>query len=245
MLDIRQIDQVRRVAEYCNQLPVHPRHPYGGDLVYTAFSGSHQDAIKKGFEALPPNYEFWEVPYLPIDPQHVGRTYQDVIRVNSQSGKGGVAYVIKNDYGIDMPRRLQIEFSRVIQGITDVTGKEIMPEQIWDAFRTTYLEPDGPLQYVGHSSSYDSTSSDQTELSARSGSGGRSGRSPGTATVRCRPSTTPSSRRPASRCSSSTTRSTPSAAASTPPRSPSWRSRRPATTCSGASASTSTSSPRR
>jgi 2-isopropylmalate synthase len=163
-LDIRQIDQVRRVAEYCNQLPVHPRHPYGGDLVYTAFSGSHQDAIKKGFEALPPNYEVWEVPYLPIDPQHVGRTYQDVIRVNSQSGKGGVAYVIKNDYGIDMPRRLQIEFSRVIQRITDVTGKEIMPEEIWDAFRTTYLESDGPLQYVGHSSSYDSTSSDQTEL---------------------------------------------------------------------------------
>ena len=99
------------MAEYCNQLPVHPRHPYAGDLVYTAFSGSHQDAIKKGLEALDENYTMWEVPYLPIDPAHVGRTYQDVIRVNSQSGKGGVAYVMKNNFGLDLPRRLQIEFS--------------------------------------------------------------------------------------------------------------------------------------
>ena len=126
-LDISHIDHLRRIAEYCNQLPVHPRHPYGGDLVYTAFSGSHQDAIKKGFEALPDDYDFWEVPYLPIDPAHVGRTYQDVIRVNSQSGKGGVAYVMKNSFGLDLPRRLQIEFSGVIQAITD-EGGEILPE---------------------------------------------------------------------------------------------------------------------
>ncbi|MED5541033.1 MAG: 2-isopropylmalate synthase, partial [Actinomycetota bacterium] len=122
-LDVSHIDHLRRIAEYCNQLPVHPRHPYGGDLVYTAFSGSHQDAIKKGFEALSENYEMWEVPYLPIDPAHVGRTYQDVIRVNSQSGKGGVAYVMKNNFGLDLPRRLQIEFSQVIQSITDDGGE--------------------------------------------------------------------------------------------------------------------------
>jgi 2-isopropylmalate synthase len=163
-LDIRHIDNARRVAEYCNQLPVHPRHPYAGDLVYTAFSGSHQDAIKKGFDALPHNYELWEVPYLPIDPAHVGRTYQDVIRVNSQSGKGGVAYLMSTDYGIEMPRRLQIEFSRVIQGITDESGEEIKPEEIWNAFDATYLSTDTPLAYVGHRSSYDSSTSDQSEM---------------------------------------------------------------------------------
>ncbi|HZA88497.1 MAG TPA: 2-isopropylmalate synthase, partial [Acidimicrobiales bacterium] len=110
-LDITDIDALRRVAEYCNRLPVHPRHPYVGDLVYTAFSGSHQDAIKKGFAALGDEYETWEVPYLPIDPKHVGRTYEAVIRVNSQSGKGGVAYIMQAEHGLDLPRRLQIEFS--------------------------------------------------------------------------------------------------------------------------------------
>ncbi|MFM8390835.1 MAG: 2-isopropylmalate synthase, partial [Actinomycetota bacterium] len=111
VLDITDIDALRRVAEYCNRLPVHPRHPYVGDLVYTAFSGSHQDAIKKGFEALPADYNEWGVPYLPIDPKHVGRSYEAVIRVNSQSGKGGVAYIMKTEHGFDLPRRLQIEFS--------------------------------------------------------------------------------------------------------------------------------------
>ena len=164
-LDISHIDHLRRVTEYCNQLPVHPRHPYGGDLVYTAFSGSHQDAIKKGLEALPDDYQLWEVPYLPIDPAHVGRTYQDVIRVNSQSGKGGVAYVMKNNFGLDLPRRLQIEFSRVIQSITD-DGGEIVPETIKKTFDETYLNTTQPYAYAGHKSSYDSSSSEESAIEA-------------------------------------------------------------------------------
>ena len=164
-LDISYIDHIRRIAEYCNQLPVHPRHPYGGDLVYTAFSGSHQDAIKKGFEALSENYEVWEVPYLPIDPAHVGRTYQDVIRVNSQSGKGGVAYVMKNNFGLDLPRRLQIEFSQVIQSITD-EGGEIVPETIKKTFDETYLHTTQPFSYLGHKSNFDSESSDMSTVTA-------------------------------------------------------------------------------
>ena len=164
-LDISHIDHLRRIAEYCNQLPVHPRHPYGGDLVYTAFSGSHQDAIKKGFEALPDDYDYWEVPYLPIDPAHVGRTYQDVIRVNSQSGKGGVAYVMKNSFGLDLPRRLQIEFSGLIQAITD-EGGEILPEAIKKTFDEAYLHAESPYTYVGHRSHFDSESSDESEVEA-------------------------------------------------------------------------------
>lgn len=149
-LDISDIDALRRVAEYCNRLPVHPRHPYVGDLVYTAFSGSHQDAIKKGFAALPEDYDVWGVPYLPIDPKHVGRSYEAVIRVNSQSGKGGVAYVMKEEHGFDLPRRLQIEFSKTIQTITENTGTEITPDAMWSAFRAEYL-PDAPrLQLLGH-----------------------------------------------------------------------------------------------
>ncbi len=147
-LDIHDIDALRRVAEYCNRLPVHPRHPYVGDLVYTAFSGSHQDAIKKGMEALPPDYEVWEVPYLPIDPKHVGRTYEAVIRVNSQSGKGGVAYIMKAEHGFDLPRRLQIEFSKAIQTITEDTGTEISPAEMWLAFRDTYLPEDAAVQLL-------------------------------------------------------------------------------------------------
>ncbi len=138
-LDITDIDALRRTAEYCNRLPVHERHPYVGDLVYTAFSGSHQDAIKKGIEALPRDYEVWEVPYLPIDPKHVGRTYEAVIRVNSQSGKGGVAYIMEAEHGFDLPRRLQIEFSKTIQAITEDTGTEISPAAMWDAFQREYL----------------------------------------------------------------------------------------------------------
>ncbi|MCG8493811.1 MAG: 2-isopropylmalate synthase, partial [Sneathiellales bacterium] len=125
-LDFSNINEVVRTVEYCNQLPVHPRHPYGGELVFTAFSGSHQDAIKKGFSALKQaNSELWEIPYLPIDPQDLGRNYDAVIRVNSQSGKGGVAYLLQEDYGIELPRMLQVEFSKVIQQITDETGKEL------------------------------------------------------------------------------------------------------------------------
>ncbi len=132
-LDVTDIDRLRRTAEYCNRLPVHPRHPYVGDLVYTAFSGSHQDAIKKGFDALDArrdadgDYDMWGVPYLPIDPAHVGRSYEAVIRVNSQSGKGGVAYVMKTEHGFDLPRRFQIEFSKTIQHITEDSGTEISP----------------------------------------------------------------------------------------------------------------------
>jgi 2-isopropylmalate synthase len=151
-LDIGDIDALRRVAEYCNRLPVHPRHPYVGDLVYTAFSGSHQDAIKKGFAALGSDYETWGVPYLPIDPKHVGRTYEAVIRVNSQSGKGGVAYIMSAEHGYDLPRRLQIEFSKTIQGITEDTGTEITPGHMWDAFVGEYLVEDAPVQLVSHES---------------------------------------------------------------------------------------------
>ncbi len=165
-LDISDIDALRRVAEYCNRLPVHPRHPYVGDLVYTAFSGSHQDAIKKGFEALPKDYKEWGVPYLPIDPKHVGRTYEAVIRVNSQSGKGGVAYVMKTEHGFDLPRRLQIEFSKTIQHITEDSGTEISPVVMWETFRSEYL-PDAP-QYVLQSHELRSdSSSGRTSITAQ------------------------------------------------------------------------------
>ena len=149
-LDVTDIDGLRRTAEYCNRLPVHPRHPYVGDLVYTAFSGSHQDAIKKGMEALPRDYTVWEVPYLPIDPKHVGRTYEAVIRVNSQSGKGGVAFIMKAEHGFDLPRRLQIEFSKTIQAITEDSGTEISPAAMWDAFRTVYLPAAPAWELRGH-----------------------------------------------------------------------------------------------
>jgi 2-isopropylmalate synthase len=150
MLNFSDIDAARRTVEHCNRLPVHPRHPYVGDLVYTAFSGSHQDAIKKGFEALGKNYDVWEVPYLPIDPHHLGRSYEAVIRVNSQSGKGGVAYIMKFDHGLDLPRRLQIEFSSVIQKMVEESGTEITADQIWAAFEATYLTPDRPLALSHH-----------------------------------------------------------------------------------------------
>jgi 2-isopropylmalate synthase len=148
-LDFSNVDEARRIAEYCNQLPVHPRHPYAGDLVYTAFSGSHQDAINKGMEAQKNGAEeSWGVPYLPIDPQDVGRSYEAIIRVNSQSGKGGVAYVLKNEHHLELPRRLQIEFSKVIQRIADVEGGEVTPEEIWQAFSNEYLSDTRPLELV-------------------------------------------------------------------------------------------------
>jgi 2-isopropylmalate synthase len=149
-LDVNDIDALRRVAEHCNRLPVGPRHPYVGDLVYTSFSGSHQDAIKKGMEALPNPYEAWEVPYLPIDPKHVGRNYEAVIRVNSQSGKGGVAYIMKNEHGMDLPRRLQIEFSRCIKIITEGSGTEISAEEMWDAFEKEYLPARHKVTLAGY-----------------------------------------------------------------------------------------------
>jgi 2-isopropylmalate synthase len=167
-VDFSDIDEVRRTVEHCNQLPVHPRHPYGGDLVYTAFSGSHQDAIKKGFEALERDAKDagvhvddypWAVPYLPIDPKDVGRGYEAVIRVNSQSGKGGTAYVLKHDYHLDLPRRMQIEFARVVQEVADADGGEIAPERIWELFRQTYTDRINPLRLLSYS-----VASDQTEV---------------------------------------------------------------------------------
>ncbi|MFD8031670.1 2-isopropylmalate synthase [Streptomyces sp. NPDC059717] len=153
-IDFSHIDEIRRTWEYCNQMEVHPRHPYIGDLVYTSFSGSHQDAIKKGFDAMEADAAAqgktvddieWAVPYLPIDPKDVGRSYEAVIRVNSQSGKGGVAYVLKNDHKLDLPRRMQIEFSRIIQAKTDAEGGEVTPKEIWSVFRDEYLpNPDNP-----------------------------------------------------------------------------------------------------
>jgi 2-isopropylmalate synthase len=154
-IDFSDIDEIRRTVEYCTQLPVHPRHPYAGDLVYTAFSGSHQDAIKKGLEDLdrqaaergiPVGEIAWEAPYLPIDPKDVGRTYEAVIRVNSQSGKGGIAYLLKAEHKLDLPRRAQIEFSRAVQERTDTDGGEMTSEQIWEAFSSEYLDRESPLK---------------------------------------------------------------------------------------------------
>ncbi|WP_416897058.1 MAG: 2-isopropylmalate synthase [Minwuia sp.] len=146
-LDFSNITESIAVAEACNQLPVHQRHPYAGELAYTAFSGSHQDAIKKGMTAIrQSNDGLWEVPYLPIDPQDVGRAYEGIIRVNSQSGKGGTAYVMENDFGVELPRLLQVEFSQVVQKIADTTGKEILAGDIWDTFEETYLETTTPFR---------------------------------------------------------------------------------------------------
>ncbi len=167
MIDFSDIDEIRRTAEYCNRITVHERHPYAGDLVYTSFSGSHQDAIKKGFDRLermaaeagrPASELPWEMPYLPIDPKDVGRSYEAVIRVNSQSGKGGVAYIMKHDHHLDLPRRLQIEFSQVIQRHTDDEGGEVDAAAMWRVFEAEYLEP-GAFELV----SFASVSEDGTE----------------------------------------------------------------------------------
>ncbi|MGH9082161.1 MAG: 2-isopropylmalate synthase [Acidimicrobiales bacterium] len=147
-LDFGDIEKVRRSAEHATRMPVHPRHPYAGDLVYTAFSGSHQDAIKKGMAAIGDDYAAWEVPYLPIDPKHTGRTYEAIIRVNSQSGKGGVAYVMDTEHGLDLPRRLQVEFSKKVQAVTERTGTEIRPAEIWEVFTGTYLPGETGLRLL-------------------------------------------------------------------------------------------------
>ena len=163
-IDFSDIDDIRRTVEYCNQLPVHERHPWGGDLVYTAFSGSHQDAINKGFDAMraaaaEAGYDVddhpWEVPYLPVDPKDIGRTYEAVIRVNSQSGKGGVAYVMKTEHQMELPRRLQVEFSKVIQQVTDSAGGEVSPKEMRDVFDAEYLERVTPLKLMRHRISSD------------------------------------------------------------------------------------------
>ena len=167
-LAIDDINEIVRTFEYCNQLPVHPRHPYAGDLVFTAFSGSHQDAIKKGFDALSKrNDDVWEVPYLPIDPKDIGRSYEAVIRINSQSGKGGVAYILKADHGLDLPRPLQIEFSQIVQDMTDRTGKEASAAAIWDLFQETYLNPQAALQLIDDRVLPVANASDRRQITAR------------------------------------------------------------------------------
>ncbi|WP_329457975.1 2-isopropylmalate synthase [Streptomyces sp. NBC_01497] len=178
-IDFSQIDEIRRTSEYCNQMEIHPRHPYAGDLVYTSFSGSHQDAIKKGFDALEADAAAqgvtvdrmqWNVPYLPIDPKDVGRSYEAVIRVNSQSGKGGIAYVLKNEHHLDLPRRMQIEFSRIIQAKTDAEGGEVTPAEIWAAFQDEYLpNPDnqwGRIQLRSGQSTVDTEGRDTLTVQA-------------------------------------------------------------------------------
>ena len=169
-IDFSDIDDIRRTVEYVNQLRVPERHPYGGDLVYTAFSGSHQDAINKGFDAMardaaaagrPVEEMPWAVPYLPIDPRDVGRSYEAVIRVNSQSGKGGVAYVMKTEHALELPRRLQIEFSQVVQEHTDVGGGEVSPELMWSIFEGEYLAPRAPLVLSSHHTSSAAGEKDQ------------------------------------------------------------------------------------
>jgi 2-isopropylmalate synthase len=148
-LDFSNINEAARCVEHCNQLPIHPRHPYVGDLVFTAFSGSHQDAIKKGFAGRKDG-DIWEVPYLPIDPRDLGRTYESVIRVNSQSGKGGIAYLLERDFDLVLPRRLKIEFSQVVQAVTDATGKELSSAEIWSLFEREYLKQSGAYEYRSH-----------------------------------------------------------------------------------------------
>ena len=164
-LDFSNINSVMREVEYCNQLPVHPRHPYAGDLVFTAFSGSHQDAIKKGFHAMKQsNDPEWAVPYLPIDPADLGRSYEAVVRINSQSGKGGVAFLLEKDHGVSLPRRLQISMSQKIQELADETGKEISSSEIWGIFEENFLKPKNNFSYQSHTSS---TKDDINELEVK------------------------------------------------------------------------------
>lgn len=165
-LDLSDIDELRDTTEHCNQLPVHPRHPYGGDLVFTAFSGSHQDAIKKGMAAMAQsNSDQWEVPYLPIDPKDLGRSYEAIVRINSQSGKGGIAYLLQRDYGMDLPRPLQVAFSQNVQALSDESGKEISTEALWDAFEKTYLGQ-VPYAFVNYKTVPDTHASERRLLTA-------------------------------------------------------------------------------
>lgn len=165
-LDFSRIDEVRQTVEYCNRLPVHPRHPYVGDLVYTSFSGSHQDAIKKAFHARKET-DFWEIPYLPIDPKDLGRSYSEVIRVNSQSGKGGIAYLLSVEKGVHLPRRLQIEFSQVVQKHLDQSGQEMGADQLWEIFEQEYFHRTNPISYVSHRVLEDSTKTQAVQLTGQ------------------------------------------------------------------------------
>jgi 2-isopropylmalate synthase len=170
-LDFSDIDEIKKTVEYCNQIPVHPRHPYVGDLVYTSFSGSHQDAIKKAFSSRKDDM-IWDMPYLPIDPKDVGRSYEAVIRVNSQSGKGGISYLLQSEYGVDLPRRMQIEFSSVVQQAMDTTGKEFSAADIWNVFETEYLRRASPYDYVAHHLTEDSRQANAVQVTAEIKSNG-------------------------------------------------------------------------
>ncbi|GAC1306001.1 MAG: 2-isopropylmalate synthase [Steroidobacteraceae bacterium] len=165
-IDFSNINEAARCVEACNQLPIHPRHPYVGDLVFTAFSGSHQDAIKKGLAARSEG-EVWDVPYLPIDPADLGRSYDSIIRVNSQSGKGGVAYLLERDYQLSLPRRLQIEFSQVVQSAADITGKELTSLEIWELFEREYLASRAPFVYRSHQLAASSDGTDAERLTVQ------------------------------------------------------------------------------
>jgi 2-isopropylmalate synthase len=162
-LDISNVNELVRMAEYCNQIPVHPRHPYAGELVFTAFSGSHQDAINKGFKAMKgSNRPLWEVPYLPIDPMDLGRSYEAVVRINSQSGKGGIAYVLEAEHGVELPRRMQIEFSKAVQAIADGEGVELSADRLWSAFEDEYLDGNGRYGLIEHQARSDHGEQDVT-----------------------------------------------------------------------------------
>src|ERR1019366_8712313 len=171
-LNFSNINEAARCAEACNQLPSHPRHPDVGDLVFTAFSGSHQDAIKKGFAARTAD-DVWDVPYLPIDPSDLGRSYDSIIRVNSQSGKGGVAYLLERDYQLVMPRRLQIEFSQVVQARADITGKELTSQELWGLFNSEYLSLHTPYVYRSHQLAASTDGADTERLTLQVESDGR------------------------------------------------------------------------
>ena len=171
-LDFANINEAARCAEACNQLPIHPRHPYVGDLVFTAFSGSHQDAIKKGLAARS-EADIWDVPYLPIDPSDLGRSYDSIIRVNSQSGKGGVAYLLERDYQLVMPRRLQIEFSQVVQATADITGKELTSQELWELFGSEYLTPRAPYVYRSHQLAASTDGADSERITLQVENAGR------------------------------------------------------------------------
>jgi 2-isopropylmalate synthase len=171
-LDFSNINETARCAEACNQLPIHPRHPYVGDLVFTAFSGSHQDAIKKGLSARS-EADIWDVPYLPIDPTDLGRSYDSIIRVNSQSGKGGVAYLLEREFQLVMPRRLQIEFSQVVQAAADITGKELTAQELWDLFNREYINPRMPYVYRSHQLAASTDGADSERLTLQIENAGR------------------------------------------------------------------------
>jgi 2-isopropylmalate synthase len=171
-LDFSNINEAARCAETCNQLPIHPRHPYVGDLVFTAFSGSHQDAIKKGLSARS-EADIWDVPYLPIDPSDLGRSYDSIIRVNSQSGKGGVAYLLEREFQLVMPRRLQIEFSQVVQAAADITGKELTAQELWDLFNREYINPRRPYEYRSHQLAASTDGADSERLTLQIENAGR------------------------------------------------------------------------